>query len=89
MLIGFTVVEGVVGTCLIIGISTRIMGLGVFMLAFGILLSTGWLGTTCLVFSRRCLRSVAQQIRGTENRGIRGKTAAGARWDADLSAVLQ
>lgn len=44
----FTVVEGIVGICAIIGLFTRIMSLAVLGLAFGILLSAGWLGTTCL-----------------------------------------
>ena len=44
----FTIVEGIVGICVIIGLFTRTMGLAVLGLAFGILLSAGWLGTTCL-----------------------------------------
>lgn len=44
----FTIVEGVVGICVMIGLLTRIMSLAVLGLAFGILLSAGWLGTTCL-----------------------------------------
>ncbi|MEB3070760.1 TQO small subunit DoxD [[Mycobacterium] vasticus] len=44
----FTIVEGIVGICVIIGLFTRIMSLAVLALAFGILLSAGWLGTTCL-----------------------------------------
>lgn len=44
----FTLVEGVVGFCVIFGLFTRIMSLAVLGLAFGILLSAGWLGTTCL-----------------------------------------
>lgn len=44
----FTIVEGVVGICVIFGFFTRIMSLAVLGLAFGILLSAGWLGTTCL-----------------------------------------
>lgn len=44
----FTIVEGVVGICVMIGFLTRIMSLAVLGLAFGILLSAGWLGTTCL-----------------------------------------
>lgn len=44
----FTIVEGIVGICVIIGLFTRIMSLAVLGLASGILLSAGWLGTTCL-----------------------------------------
>lgn len=47
-MIGFTAVEGVVGFCLIVGLFTRAMSVGVFVLAFGILMGSGWLGTTCL-----------------------------------------
>src|SRR5690606_19266230 len=45
-LIGFTAVEAVVGLCLLLGLMTRLAGLGVAMLAGGILLGAGWLGTT-------------------------------------------
>lgn len=44
----FTIAEGIVGVCVIFGLFTRIMSLAVLGLAFGILLSAGWLGTTCL-----------------------------------------
>lgn len=44
----FTLVEGVVGLLLMLGIMTRWMGIATSMLAFGILLGAGWLGTTCL-----------------------------------------
>ncbi len=44
----FTVVEGIVGLLFMLGIFTRLMSIGVFSLAFGILLGSGWLGTTCL-----------------------------------------
>lgn len=44
----FTVIEAVVGLLLILGLFTRLMGIGVFFLALGILLGSGWLGTTCL-----------------------------------------
>lgn len=44
----FTLVEGVVGLFFMLGIFTRLMAIGVFLLAFGILLGSGWLGTTCL-----------------------------------------
>lgn len=44
----FTVVEAVVGLCMMLGLFTRLMAVGVFFLAMGILLGSGWLGTTCL-----------------------------------------
>lgn len=44
----FTLVEGVVGLLYMLGFFTRLMSIGVFCLAFGILLGSGWLGTTCL-----------------------------------------
>lgn len=44
----FTIVEGVVGLLYMLGFFTRLMSIGVFSLAFGILLGSGWLGTTCL-----------------------------------------
>ncbi|MBA5629853.1 TQO small subunit DoxD [Moheibacter lacus] len=44
----FTIIEGVVGLFFIFGLFTRLMSIGVFSLAFGILLGSGWLGTTCL-----------------------------------------
>ena len=44
----FTIVEGVVGLLLMVGFFTRLMSIGVFALASGILLGAGWLGTTCL-----------------------------------------
>lgn len=44
----FTIVEGIVGFLLILGIFTRLMSIGVFFLALGILLGSGWIGTTCL-----------------------------------------
>lgn len=44
----FTLVEGIVGLFYILGFFTRLMSIGVFSLAFGILLGSGWLGTTCL-----------------------------------------
>lgn len=43
----FTLVEGIVGLLYMLGFFTRLMSIGVF-LAFGILLGSGWLGTTCL-----------------------------------------
>jgi len=44
----FTVVEGIVGLLLMLGFFTRLMSIGVMSLAAGILLGSGWLGTTCL-----------------------------------------
>lgn len=44
----FTIIEAVVGLFIIFGLFTRLMSLGVFGLALGILLGSGWLGTTCL-----------------------------------------
>ena len=44
----FTLVEGIVGLLYMLGFFTRLMSIGVFRLAFGILLGSGWLGTTCL-----------------------------------------
>ncbi|MCC2600362.1 TQO small subunit DoxD [Sphingobacterium sp. FBM7-1] len=47
-MIAFTIVEAVVGLFIILGLFTRLMSVGVFFLAMGILLGSGWLGTTCL-----------------------------------------
>ena len=44
----FTIIEGIVGLLFILGLFTRLMSIGVFSLAMGILLSAGWIGTTCL-----------------------------------------
>lgn len=44
----FTIIEGIVGLLFMLGLFTRLMSIGVFSLAFGILLGSGWLGTTCL-----------------------------------------
>lgn len=44
----FTIIEGIVGLLFMLGIFTRLMSIGVFSLAMGILLGSGWLGTTCL-----------------------------------------
>lgn len=44
----FTIIEGIVGLLLMLGFFTRLMSLGVFGLAMGILLGSGWIGTTCL-----------------------------------------
>ncbi len=47
-MIAFTIVEAIVGLFIILGLFTRFMSIGVFALAMGILLGSGWLGTTCL-----------------------------------------
>jgi thiosulfate dehydrogenase (quinone) len=44
----FTLLEGLVGIALLLGLATRLAGLALSALAFGILLGSGWLGTTCL-----------------------------------------
>lgn len=44
----FTIVEGVAGLLIMLGLWTRLMSMVVIFLAFGILLGSGWLGTTCL-----------------------------------------
>src|SRR5690606_619986 len=47
-MVAFTIIEAIVGLFLIFGLFTRLMSIGVFFLAMGILLGSGWLGTTCL-----------------------------------------
>lgn len=47
-MVTFTIVEAIVGLFLILGLFTRLMSIGVITLAMGILLGSGWLGTTCL-----------------------------------------
>lgn len=47
-MLAFTIIEGIVGLLFMLGIFTRLMSIGVFGLATGILLGSGWLGTTCL-----------------------------------------
>lgn len=47
-MIAFTIVEALVGLFIMLGLFTRLMGIGVFALAMGILLGSGWIGTTCL-----------------------------------------
>lgn len=47
-MISFTIIEAIVGLFIILGLFTRLMSIGVMMLATGILLGSGWLGTTCL-----------------------------------------
>lgn len=44
----FTIIEAIVGLFIILGLFTRLMSIGVLGLAMGILLGSGWLGTTCL-----------------------------------------
>lgn len=44
----FTIIEGIVGLLIILGIFTRLMSIGLLGLAMGILLGSGWIGTTCL-----------------------------------------
>ncbi len=47
-MVAFTIIEGIVGLLLMFGLFTRLMSIAVFGLAMGILLSSGWIGTTCL-----------------------------------------
>lgn len=47
-MVAFTIIEAIVGLSIILGLFTRLMSIGVFFLAMGILLGSGWLGTTCL-----------------------------------------
>lgn len=47
-MIAFTIIEGIVGLLLMLGLLSRLMSIGVFLLAMGILLGSGWIGTTCL-----------------------------------------
>lgn len=47
-MVSFTIVEAIVGLFIIFGLFTRLMSIGVFGLAMGILLGAGWIGTTCL-----------------------------------------
>lgn len=44
----FTIAEGIAGLFMMLGLFTRAMSVVVFGLAMGILLGSGWLGTTCL-----------------------------------------
>ncbi|WP_114748278.1 TQO small subunit DoxD [Pleomorphovibrio marinus] len=44
----FTIIEGVVGLFMMLGLFTRLMSIMTMGLATGILLGAGWLGTTCL-----------------------------------------
>lgn len=47
-MVAFTIIEAIVGLFIILGLFTRLMSIGVFSLAMGILLGSGWIGTTCL-----------------------------------------
>lgn len=47
-MVTFTIIEGIVGLCMMLGLFTRFMSIGVLGLAMGILLGSGWIGTTCL-----------------------------------------
>lgn len=47
-MVAFTIVEAIVGLFIILGLFTRLMSVGIFFLAMGILLGSGWIGTTCL-----------------------------------------
>lgn len=47
-MVKFTIIEAIVGAFIILGLFTRLMSIGVMALAMGILLGSGWLGTTCL-----------------------------------------
>lgn len=44
----FTIVEAIVGLLIMLGFFTRLMSIGIISLAMGILLGSGWIGTTCL-----------------------------------------
>lgn len=44
----FTIIEAIVGLFIMLGLFTRLMSIGIFGLAAGILLGSGWIGTTCL-----------------------------------------
>lgn len=47
-LVVFTVLEGLTGSLLILGLLTRLAAVGTGLLALGILLGSGWLGSTCV-----------------------------------------
>lgn len=47
-MVSFTIIEAIVGLFIILGLFTRLMSIGIFSLAMGILLGSGWIGTTCL-----------------------------------------
>ncbi len=44
----FTGIEGLVGLALLLGLGTRLAAFGAINLSLGILLGSGWLGSTCL-----------------------------------------
>lgn len=46
--LGFSVIEALVGLALLSGLGTRLAALGAGLLSWGILLGAGWIGTTCL-----------------------------------------
>lgn len=46
--VAFTIFEALVGLALLLGIATRAAGLAASVMALGILLGAGWIGTTCL-----------------------------------------
>lgn len=47
-MLAFTIIEGVVGLLFMLGYFTRLASMGVIALAGGILLGSGWIGSTCL-----------------------------------------
>lgn len=47
-LITFTIIECLVGLALLLGFATRLASLGIVLLSWGILMGSGWIGTTCL-----------------------------------------
>ncbi|SDC84988.1 thiosulfate dehydrogenase [quinone] large subunit [Desulfurella multipotens] len=47
-LVTFTIIEGLVGIGLLLGLFTRLSAIGATLLSFGILLGSGWLGSTCV-----------------------------------------
>lgn len=47
-MLAFTIIEAIVGLLIMFGFCTRLMSIGILFLATGILLGSGWLGTTCL-----------------------------------------
>ena len=47
-LVFFTIIECLVGLALLLGIATRLASFGIVLLSWGILMGSGWLGTTCL-----------------------------------------
>lgn len=44
----FTIIEGLVGIGLLLGLFTRLSAIGATLLSLGILLGSGWLGSTCV-----------------------------------------